>query len=161
MTADDPSDVSVTLQINASAETAWGLISDVTRMGDWSPETTGCSWRGGVTEASVGAKFKGNNSNGKHKWDTVCVVTDCEPGQVFAFEAKAGPLGISRWEYRFEPTETGCTAAESWTDQRGWLTRKLSPMLSGVKDRSTHNRSTMLTTLERLAATAEGAAEGC
>jgi len=157
MSATVPPTVSVTIEMNTDASVAWDLISDITRMGDWSPETTACTWRGGATGAAVGARFKGDNSNGKHKWNTVCVVTDCEPGRLFAFEAKAGPLGISRWEYRFEPTATGCSATESWTDQRGWLTRRLSPRVSGVKDRVTHNESTMRTTLNRLAAAAQDA----
>jgi uncharacterized protein YndB with AHSA1/START domain len=38
--------VSSSVHIDVPAETVWGAISDVRRMGEWSPETTSCAWRG-------------------------------------------------------------------------------------------------------------------
>lgn len=101
------------------------MISDLTRMGQWSPETTGCDWRGSTT------------------------------GPIFAFEAKSFGLSISRWEYRFETVDNGCKATETWADQRGWLVKTLSPRVSGVNNRAKHNEVTMRETLEHLAAGAE------
>lgn len=43
---------------NATPEEAWALIADITRMGDWSPETTSAVWRGGATAAALGARFE-------------------------------------------------------------------------------------------------------
>ncbi|MEC9035098.1 MAG: SRPBCC family protein, partial [Actinomycetota bacterium] len=57
--------VKVTKHINASPEAVWNLVTDLTRMGDWSPENKGGNWVKGATGAEVGAKFKGVNSNGK------------------------------------------------------------------------------------------------
>ena len=47
--------VSVTREIDASAETVWAMVSDVTRMGEWSPETDGGAWLGGATGAAPAA----------------------------------------------------------------------------------------------------------
>ena len=93
--------VSVTRDIAAPADVAWDLISDVTRMGEWSPETTSCQWEGDGG-AEVGATFSGDNTSGSHSWTTKCVVTVCEPGRTFAFEARSltadqePPPGASR-----------------------------------------------------------------
>ena len=144
--------------INASAEVVWAMISDVTRMGEWSPETTSCSWLKGATAPSVGATFKGNNQNGKKTWSTVSKVSQCEPAKSFVFDVSVGPLKISRWAYSIAPGEGGgdsCTVTVTWTDQRGALVTKLGKPLSGVDDRSAHNRVSMTTTLENLATAAE------
>ena len=53
---------------NATPEEAWALIADITRMGDWSPETTSAVWRGGATAAALGARFRGTNQMGSKKW---------------------------------------------------------------------------------------------
>ncbi len=147
---------SVERNIDASPQQLWEMVSDITRMGEWSPETTGCAWVGGASGPDIGSKFKGENENGRFSWNTTCVVTECEPGERFVFESRA-PLGmrIARWEYRFEPAGEGCHAVECWTDLRNRLIKAVSPRISGVADRQAHNTESMRATLERLAAAAE------
>lgn len=150
--------VSVSRTINAPAERVWSLISDVTRMGEWSPETTSCMWLKGATTAAVGARFKGINQNGKKKWSTTCKVSQCEPAKSFAFLVDVGLIKVAGWSYHIEAGDslgTGCTITETWTDRRGWLAGRLGKPLSGVADRSEHNRTGMATTLDNLAAAAE------
>jgi uncharacterized protein YndB with AHSA1/START domain len=148
-------EVRVQRSISAPADRVWAMISDVTRMGEWSPENTGGSWKRGATGPAVGAKFAGKNRNGTKKWSTVCTVTAAEPGSSFAFSVAAGPLKVAEWRYDIAPTDAGCTVTETWTDRRGGLIKKLGKPFSGVADRVTHNRAGMETTLERLAAAAE------
>ena len=149
-------EVTVQREMGASADTVYGLVSDVTRMGDWSPETTGCSWIKGASGAAVGARFKGNNAIGGKKWSTSCTVVSADPGRAFVFRVDVGPIKVAEWAYRIEPTADGCTVTETWTDLRGGLIKKLGKPVSGVSDRATHNRAGMETTLARLAAAAEG-----
>lgn len=151
-------EISVEREIGAPAEAVWAMVSDVTRMGEWSPETTGCAWTGGATGPAVGARFKGVNANGKRKWSTDCKVTECEPGEVFTFHVSAVGLGVADWSYRFEPTTSGCRVTETWTDRRGWLAKRLGGPISGVADRAEHNRAGMEKTLATLATAAEAAA---
>lgn len=150
-----PDSVSVTKEISAPADEVWALISDVTRMGDWSPETESCAWSGGATGPSVGARFSGKNRNGKKRWSTGAKVVAAEPGRSFAFDVAVGPFGVARWAYDIEPTEHGCRVTETWTDHRNALTKVVSAPISGVSDRHEHNRASMETTLENLAAAAE------
>jgi uncharacterized protein YndB with AHSA1/START domain len=150
--------VSVERVIAAPAETVWAMVADVTRMGEWSPENVGCAWMGDATGPVVGSRFQGTNENGKKTWKTKCKVVDAQPGKSFAFEVKAGPLGIARWEYTFEATGPGeCRVTETWIDQRGKFVTFMGGPVSGVKNRAGHNRAGMKTTLERLAAAAESA----
>jgi uncharacterized protein YndB with AHSA1/START domain len=148
-------EVSVQREIHAPADKVWAMISDVTRMGEWSPETTGGSWLKGATGPAVGAAFKGVNQNGKKKWSTVCKVVAAEPGKSFAFRVDVGPLKVAEWGYAIAPAGDGCTVTETWTDRRGGLVKLLGKPLSGVEDRAVHNRAGMEQTLERLAAAAE------
>jgi uncharacterized protein YndB with AHSA1/START domain len=89
--------------------------------------------------------------------DVWALVSDAEPGRRFAFDVRVGPFRVARWEYRFEPADGGCVAAETYSDQRGWLVTTVGTWISGVADRAAHNRATMETTLERLGAAAEAA----
>lgn len=150
-------DVSVSRDVAAPPERVWSLVSDITRMGEWSPETTSCSWIGGATGAEVGARFRGKNRNGWRRWSTLCRVVEADPGRTFAFDVEAGPVKIARWSYRIAPTDTGCTLTETWTDQRaGWM-KVPSRLISGVSDRAEHNRHSMTSTIDRLAGAAEAA----
>ncbi|HBM56923.1 MAG TPA: SRPBCC family protein, partial [Acidimicrobiaceae bacterium] len=40
--------VSVSREMAAPPEEVWALVSDLTRMGEWSPEAKGGRWAGGV-----------------------------------------------------------------------------------------------------------------
>jgi uncharacterized protein YndB with AHSA1/START domain len=149
--------VTVSRDIAAPAKLVWGMISDVTRMGEWSPENTGGAWRKGATGPSVGAAFSGENRNGSKQWKTVCVVDACEPGRTFSFVVAAGPFKVARWAYTITPSATGCSVDETWTDLRNGLVTKLGKPVSGVADRKAHNMAGMEVTLQRLAAAAEAA----
>jgi uncharacterized protein YndB with AHSA1/START domain len=150
-------EVSVSREIAAPADTVWAMVSDVTRMGEWSPETEGATWIKGATGPRPGAKFKGTNRNGKKKWDTVAEVVEVEPGRRFSFTVSAVGLRIADWAYEFEPTASGCRVTETWTDRRGRIASVLGKPVSGVEDRAAHNRAGMEQTLDRLKAAAESA----
>ena len=147
--------VSVTREIAAPAEQVWAMVSDVTRMGEWSPENVGGTWLGGATGPKPGAKFRGTNRSGKKKWNTVGAVVDADPGRRFSFRVTAAGLKVAEWIYTFEPTATGCRVTETWIDQRGNIAKALGKPVSGVADRASHNRAGMEQTLKRLAAVAE------
>ncbi len=52
---------SASTEIAASPEVVWELLSDITRMAEWSPECRQCEWSGGATGPVVGARFKSRN----------------------------------------------------------------------------------------------------
>ncbi|MEP6660894.1 MAG: SRPBCC family protein [Acidimicrobiales bacterium] len=144
--------VSVTRDIAASPVKVWTMISDLPRMGEWSPENTGGKWVRGANGPAVGARFVGSNRNGKKSWTTTCTVSECEPDRAFSFDVAVGPINVARWEYHIEPlADGGSRVTETWSDRRGWLAKKLGGPASGVNDRANHNRAGMEETLRRLA----------
>jgi uncharacterized protein YndB with AHSA1/START domain len=149
------SDVSVEREISAPPDKVWSLVSDITRMGEWSPEARDGEWIKGATGPAVGARFKGRNARGKRSWSTDCRVVECDPGSRFAFAVSSGPLSVSTWTYVITPTADGCHVVESWDDTRGAIIRTAGRLVTGVVDRTSHNRDGMVRTLDALATAAE------
>jgi hypothetical protein len=78
-----------------------------------------------------------------------------DPGRLLSWESKFHGLPIAQWTYRFQPDgEGGTVVTETVEDRRSTWMRAMQPV-TGVKDRSTHNRATMERTLERLKVAAE------
>lgn len=150
-------DVEVSAEIKAPAERVWHMVSDVTRMGSWSPETTSCRWIKGASGPAPGARFRGSNRSGWRRWSTTCTVTDAAPGEVFAFDVDYSGIPIARWEYHFESSGTATKVTETWTDRRPQWMRLASIPVMGVADRAGHNRRGMETTLAALKQAAESA----
>jgi uncharacterized protein YndB with AHSA1/START domain len=148
--------VSVTRDIAAPPDKVWSMVSELSRMGEWSPENTGGQWVKGADGPGVGARFKGTNANGKRSWNTNIVVTECDQGRRFTFDVSSYGFGVATWSYGIEASPAGCTVTETWTDRRGWIVKTAGSSISGVKDRADFNRSSMEQTLANLAAAAEG-----
>jgi uncharacterized protein YndB with AHSA1/START domain len=148
--------VSVTRDIASSPDQVYAMVSDLRRMGEWSPENRGGEWLAGTT-AQPGARFRGRNRHGWRSWRTVATVTEAQPGRRFSFRVTLGPVPVSEWSYALDPVATGCRVTESWRDLRpGWF-RPLATLATGVGDRVPHNRRGMHATLDRLAGAAEAA----
>jgi hypothetical protein len=148
-------DVAVDRVVEAAPVVLYDLVSDVTRMGEWSPETTSCRWTRGGTGPVVGAQFRGKNRRGWFRWTTTCRVLVADPGSHFTFDVRFGPIPMARWDYRFVPEEGGCRVTESWTEHRPRWVSRLDPVVFRIADRGRHNRDTMEVTLSRIAERAE------
>lgn len=152
------SEVRVSTRIGADGGTVWRLVADVTRMGEWSPETASCRWLDGAAGPRLGARFRGTNRYQFRRWSTTCTVTAADEGRRFAFSVGWGPVPISDWSYDIEPSHVGSTVTEVWLDRRpAWLQVTSVPLM-GVVDRAAHNRAGMVATLAALKAAAEAAA---
>jgi hypothetical protein len=106
----------VTVHMAARPHDVWALVSDVTRIGEFSPETFEAEWLGRARETGpqVGAKFRGHvkrNGIGPVYW-TVCKVTTFEPEREFAFAVVARGITVNTWGYRITPTSDGCDVTE-------------------------------------------------
>jgi hypothetical protein len=149
-------DVEVSAVVTAAPDAVYAMVSDVTRMGSWSPETTSCRWLDGATGPTVGARFRGTNKRGPLLWQTTCTVTAAEPGRRFAFDVTFGPVAIASWAYDLAQVDDGRTrVTESWTDRRPGSMRLASVPVMGIRDRAGHNRRSMQATLAALKRAAE------
>ncbi len=147
--------VSASTEILAEPKTVYDLISDLPRMGEWSPENRGGKWRGSATGPEVGAKFKGKNKLGWRSWSTDVVVTEAKAPEKFAFKVSAMGMPVAEWSYEITPTPTGCTVTESFEDARSAFLTKAGGVITGIKDRATYNQQAMATTLANLKKAAE------
>ncbi len=131
------------------------MVSDITRMGEWSPENEGATWTGGATGPREGAGFRGVNRNGSRTWKTAGRVVASDPGRLFGFRITVLGLPSSEWQYHFEPTAGGCRVTETWDDQRGPVVRLLGRLATGVEHDAAYTRDGMERTLEQLKTAAE------
>jgi hypothetical protein len=150
----------VSTEIAAGPETVYALVSDVTRMGQWSPECVRCTWAKGATGPVVGARFKAKNKGRRGPaWSNMPTVTVAEPGREFAFNRGGPGLGSYTWRYVLEPTATGTRLTESFEADPplgsaiSWVMEKLL----GSSDRDADLHQGMTTTLARIKAAAEEA----
>jgi uncharacterized protein YndB with AHSA1/START domain len=147
----------VTVHMEASPQAVWELVSDVTRIGRYSPETFEAEGLEGATGPAVGAKFRGHvkrNGRGPVYW-TTCTVMDSEPGRVFAFGVGSSEKPLNVWRYEIEPSGDGADVTESFALASNTPLRLYWLLLGWSRGRT--NREGMRTTLERVKAEVEAA----
>ena len=148
----------VSIDIAAPPDEVYALVSDITRMGEWSPECFHCEWTKGATGPVVGARFKAKNKGARGPgWFNTPVVTAAEAGREFAFNRSGPGIGSYTWRYVLEPTPTGTKLTESFDAERPlggamtWITQKWT----GSPDRDADLHEGMTTTVARIKAAAE------
>ncbi len=143
------------IHVNASPEAVYDLISDMPRMGEWSPECYRCEWVDDDGPA-VGTRFKGHNRIGPMRWSAGGRIAVADRGREFAFVTLyKDRREETRWHYRLEPNGGGTDVTESyefvWAP---WYIRFADLFLP--RDRQL--RRGMELTLQRIKLAAEGAA---
>jgi uncharacterized protein YndB with AHSA1/START domain len=147
----DP-DIEVSRDIAAPASVVFAALTDVSRMGEWSPETYSAEWNEGSDGPALGAVFTGHNRNGDKEWSTEAEIVELVTDQRFFFDCSVRGFVFSKWGYVIEATDSGCRVTEYNQDLRPEAALARSAEVSGVEDRLAHNRAGMQATLERLAA---------
>ena len=148
---------SVTVMMNASPEVVWDLVSDVTRIGDFSPETFEAKWLGEATGPADGAYFKGHvkrNGVGPTYW-TKCRVEHCVPLQDFGFVVVVGDNEVNHWRYQLRAVAGGTEVTESYALEAKAWSRAYWTLLGWARSKT--NERGMRQTLERIKAIAEAA----
>jgi ribosome-associated toxin RatA of RatAB toxin-antitoxin module len=92
-------------------EDLYDMVSDITRMGEWSPICKACWWDEG-DGPRLGAHFTGRNEIPGQTWETRSEVVAADRGREFGWDVADG---LVSWHYAFEPAEGGTKLTESWT----------------------------------------------
>lgn len=145
----------VTIHMAAPPDKVWGLVSDVTRIGGYSPETFEAEWLDGATGPAVGAKFRGHvkrNGRGPIYW-TTCTVSACEPEREFAFGVGPSDKPMNVWRYRLEPSGDGTDVTESFQLSPTPLLKLYWALFGWTRGKT--NREGMRATLEAIKAEVE------
>lgn len=148
-------DLEISRGIATSPETVYAALTEVTRMGEWSPENFATEWNDGFSEPAVGAMFTGHNRNGDKEWTTESKIVELVENERFFFDCQVQDFVFASWGYAIEATDGGCRVTEYWQDHRPEAVLARSASVSGVADRVSHNRAGMTETLSRLAAAVE------
>ena len=123
----------------------YDLISDLPRMGEWSPENVGGEWQDGGS-GKVGDRYIGHNQAGERSWSVPVMVTAADRGRCFEFVTRPDEDPCVRWTYRL---------AEVWDVEQLPLTLQ-SHTQAQLDERSRVIEAAIGTTLAALKATTEG-----
>jgi hypothetical protein len=145
----------VDLEIEADAAVLYDMVSDLPRIGEWSPECERVEWEGDPQVPTKGTTFVGHNAVGpgrRIRYSRHGEILAAERGREFTFITDEGGRPSTLWRYRFEPTANGTRVTEGYEVR--WIptwARILDVPLNRHKELLTGMR----TTLERLKAAAE------
>lgn len=95
----------------------YALVSDVTRMGEWSPVCKACWWDDPAAGPVEGAWFTGRNVLPARSglpgrtWETRSQVVVAAPGREFAWEVNNGWV---RWGFTVAPEGSGSRLTQHW-----------------------------------------------
>lgn len=95
------------IDVDASPEQVWKVVSDLKRMGEWSPQCKKMKVFGG--EVRKGTTTLNVNRKGMLVWPTTAKVVEFEPGRAIAFRIVENK---TIWSYTLTPTERGTTVVE-------------------------------------------------
>lgn len=146
---------SVTVHMRAPIEDVWDLVSDITRIGEFSPETFEAEWLQGATGPAVGNRFRGHvrrNQVGPVYW-SVCEVTECVPNETFAFAVMGGGKRLNNWRYDLAESGDGVDVTESFRLEPGRLSTIYWSIMGRWRGKT--NVEGMRATLERMKAVVE------
>mgnify|MGYP001209702607 FL=1 len=149
---------SESIEINASPETVWSLVTAMERYGEWSSENTGGYWRkkedGLPGTGEVGDEFVGINRRGDDEWKALVEIIVREENQSFAFVTGGTAMNLIHWRYDLEPNDSGTILTESWA------LMNLSPLMiehgdEEIQFRAANARESITATLKGMKVAAE------
>lgn len=108
--------------VEASPERVWALLTDLSRMPDWSPELVRMVplKPGGLR---VGQWYLGLNRRKAVVWPTRSVVAELDPGRVLAWDTTSSG---ARWIWELEPADP--SGASTRVVHRRPVPRRLTPV---------------------------------
>ncbi len=101
------------IDIDAPPAVVYDLVSDLPRMGEWSPESVGGRWMDGGT-GKAGDWFEGQNRSGDREWTRQSEVVVAEPGAEFTFVVAGVEANCTWWSYEMSASGTGTKLTERW-----------------------------------------------
>ncbi len=117
------------VEVECAAENAWRLVTDVTRIGEFSPECIDAHWLDNASGVKVGARFEGTNrvvdGNTEAIWIRPCTVTDVKAGELFAYTVgdRFDGSPASSWEFVIDSLAPArCRITQTFRHERDGLT---------------------------------------
>ncbi len=142
-----PLPISASVEVAASPESVWEVVSDVRRMSEWSPECRKIVVVGSPKQG-VGTTFLGLNRRGWAVWPTTSKVVRFDPGTAVAWKTRESG---ATWSYEIAPTASGAHL----TGRRELpaftaATKLMAPVIGGAVGHDEELAAGIRTTLERI-----------
>jgi hypothetical protein len=126
-------EAAASVDVACAASAAWELVTNVGRIGEFSPECVSARWIDGASGAAIGARFDGTNrvlskaNDFEYVWIRPCTVTALSRPERFGYTVgdRYDGTPATEWEFLIEPTTTGCRLTERF--------RHLPDGLSGIR----------------------------
>jgi uncharacterized protein YndB with AHSA1/START domain len=110
-----PQSAEIVVVVEATPDQVYAVVSDVTRIAEWSHECRQADWLGDTTGPVVGGQFRGRNRVNRFGWSRICTITALEPGRVFAYRTSGGfPSDSTAWSFELEPVEGGTRVTQRY-----------------------------------------------
>lgn len=141
------------IDIAASPEAVWKIVSDLQRMGEWSPQCKKMVVFGGAV--GKGTKTLNVNRKGLLVWPTSSKVVEFEPNKAIAFRITENK---TIWSYTLTPTTDGTTVVEKREAPTGTTavsSALVKRVLGGIDEFDTELVEGMNATLRRIKEEAE------
>jgi uncharacterized protein YndB with AHSA1/START domain len=141
------------IDIDAPVSKVWSLVSDLSRMPQWSPQ---CRMMKLLGPLRPGTRTLNLNRRNMLFWPTTSTITEVVPERKLAFRI---PLNTSVWTYELEPTATGTRLVETRHAENGVTaisTAATKAALGGVDSFEKELVDGMNQSLKRIKAAAEG-----
>ncbi len=142
-----PLPISASVQIAADPARVWSVVSDVTRMPEWSPELRRLYPIGGP-RPRVGMNLVGINRRGYVAWPTTSKVIRLEPERAVAWRTRESG---ATWTYELEPSGSG-TRLTGRRDLPAFTlgTRLMAPVIGGAAGHDAELAAGIRSTLEQI-----------
>lgn len=150
MTTTRTGTATATVRIDAPAEVIYDLITDVTRMGEWSPECVGAEVPAD-TPVAPGFAFTGRNRRGDQEWTTPCEVVAADRPHLFSFTSGDADSPTT-WSYELRSLDEARTEVTESFDSTPLRDPATAAQLEGRHEQLHRD---LTTTLEALKSVAE------
>jgi uncharacterized protein YndB with AHSA1/START domain len=145
-----PTPIKVTVEIKATPDEVWRVVSDLGRMPEFSPELRKAFVIG---KPGVGANIIGINRRKAVVWPTTSKVVRWEPGQAVGWKTRESG---ATWVYELEPSATGTAVTGRRVLPKFTVgTSLLGPVIGGAAGHDAELADGIRTTLERIRVTVE------
>lgn len=142
------------IEIDAPVSKVWALVSDLSRMPQWSPQCRSMKVLGGPVRQ--GSRTLNFNRRGRLFWPTTSRITEFVPEKKIAFRVDQNR---TVWSYELEPTASGGTRlTETRHAENGvsaFSTVSVNAVMGGVENFEKELVDGMNQSLERIKAAAE------
>ena len=146
----DPTPISATVEMKASPEEVWRIVSDLRRMPEFSPELRKAFVIG---TPGLGANVIGINRRKAVVWPTTSKLVRWEPGRAVAWKTRESG---ATWVYELEAAPDGTTVTGRRVLTRFTIaTSLLGPFIGGAQGHDVELAAGIRETLERIKSAVE------